>query len=125
MGLHNLGLNNNDDEDDDEDYEEDEEERKSKKRKRRKKKDTTNEDYNKKATIKNVTGTFRNSTSVLNVAPKEKEPEWKKTIRKFLDSSPVQIVMTTFTVYILFADDIKMIATKKQLIMDLVLYVVY
>ena len=115
MGLQNLGLNNNDDDDDD-DYEEDEEEQRSntrKRKRRRKKKDTSYDDNNKRATMRNATGTFRNSTSVINIA-KEKEPEWKISIRKFLDSSPVQIVMTTFTIYILFADDIKMIATKKS-----------
>ena len=114
MGLQNLGLNNNDDDDDD--YEEDEEEQRSntrKRKRRRKKGETTNEDLKNRATMRNATGTFRNSSSVINIT-KEKEPEWKISIRKFLDSSPVQIVMTTFTIYILFADDIKMIATKKS-----------
>jgi len=40
-------------------------------------------------------------------------PPWKKKLRTFLDSPPVQITMTIFTVYILFADDIKVICTKK------------
>lgn len=35
-------------------------------------------------------------------------------LRKFLDLPTVQIVMTTLTIYILFADDIKNLATSKS-----------
>ena len=41
-------------------------------------------------------------------------PPWKKKLRNLLDSPPVQITMTIFTVYILFADDIKVICTTKN-----------
>jgi class 3 adenylate cyclase len=41
-------------------------------------------------------------------------PPWKKKLRNLLDSPPVQITMTIFTVYILFADDIKVICTTKK-----------
>ena len=41
-------------------------------------------------------------------------PPYILKLRKFLDSPPVQIVMTTFTIYILFADDIKNLATSKS-----------
>ena len=41
-------------------------------------------------------------------------PPWKVKLRKFLDSIPVQLTMSIFTVYVLFADDIKCICTKKD-----------
>ena len=41
-------------------------------------------------------------------------PPYILFLRKFLDSPPVQIVMTTLTIYILFADDIKNLATSKS-----------
>ena len=41
-------------------------------------------------------------------------PPWKINLRKFLDSIPVQLTMSIFTVYVLFADDIKCICTKKD-----------
>jgi hypothetical protein len=43
---------------------------------------------------------------------KKPESELRKRIRKMLESYYVQITMTVFTVYILFADDVKMIATN-------------
>ena len=41
-------------------------------------------------------------------------PPWKKKARNILDSPPVQLTMTVFTIYILFADDIKVICTTKK-----------
>ena len=41
-------------------------------------------------------------------------PPYILFLRKFLDSPPVQIVMATLTIYILFADDIKNLATSKS-----------
>jgi class 3 adenylate cyclase len=43
--------------------------------------------------------------------PKKKPSKLTLTIRKILDNWMYQIFMTTLTVYVLFADDIKMIAT--------------
>ena len=41
-------------------------------------------------------------------------PPWKKKMRNVLDSMPVQLTMSLFTLYVLFADDIKCICTKKE-----------
>ncbi len=41
-------------------------------------------------------------------------PPWKKRLRNFLDSPFEQLTMALFTVYVLFADDIKTICTTKK-----------
>ena len=74
---------------------------------------------------KNSNDKYKRSNSISSLSQRQQNstiiggntvyiPPWKKKLRNFLDSPIEQLTMAVFTVYVLFADDIKVICTKKN-----------
>ena len=74
---------------------------------------------------KNSNDKYKSSNSISSLSQRQQNstiiggntvyiPPWKKKLRNFLDSPIEQLTMAVFTVYVLFADDIKVICTKKN-----------
>jgi len=67
--------------------------------------------YNRRRRRKRGESTLQNNN---NEEEEEDVPEWKQKARKFMDGFPYQITMGILTIYVLFADDVKMLTTTKE-----------
>ena len=73
---------------------------------------TINRGYIRKATLNNNNN--NNNSSITSSSHVKAVSPWKKKLAKFIDSTPVLIIMSVFTVFVLFITDIQAAFLRKE-----------